>query len=130
MFVIDTTPRIICLVTVPLAILCAVLNGFSLGLWLGPLSARYRDISASIPIIIQLAMFLSPIFWSPTLLGGRSWIVDYNPMAWMIETFRSPILGGEPRFDLWIQLIILTAANFSLGVVVLHRVRDKITYWI
>ena len=129
-FVIDTTPRIICLVTVPLAILCAVLNGFSLGLWLGPLSARYRDISASIPIIIQLAMFLSPIFWSPTLLGGRAWIVDYNPIAWMIETFRSPILGGEPRFDLWIRLIILTGINFALGVVVLHRVRDKITYWI
>jgi ABC-2 type transport system permease protein len=129
-FVIDTTPRIICLVTVPLAILCAVLNGFSLGLWLGPLSARYRDISASIPIIIQLAMFLSPIFWSPTLLGGRAWIVDYNPIAWMIETFRSPILGGDMRIDLWVRLAILTCVNLALGVVVLHRVRDKITYWI
>ena len=129
-FVIDTTPRIICLVTVPLAILCAVLNGFALGLWLGPLSARYRDISASIPIIIQLAMFLSPIFWSPTLLGGRSWIVDYNPIAWMIETFRSPILGGDMRIDLWVRLAVLTCVNLALGVVVLHRVRDKITYWI
>jgi ABC-type polysaccharide/polyol phosphate export permease len=129
-FVINSTPRIICFVTVPLAIFCALLNGFSLGLWLGPLSARYRDISASIPIIIQLAMFLSPIFWPPSLLGGRAWIVDYNPIAWMVETFRSPILGGEPRFNLWLRLIILTGVNFSLGVVVLHRVRYKITYWI
>ena len=129
-FVIDTTPRLICLVTVPLAIFCALLNGFSLGLWLGPLSARYRDISASIPIIIQLGMFLSPIFWSPTLLSGRAWIVDYNPIAWMIETFRSPILGGDMRIDLWVRLAILTCVNLALGVVVLHRVRDKITYWI
>jgi ABC-type polysaccharide/polyol phosphate export permease len=129
-FVIDTTPRIICLITVPLAITFAVVNGFSLALWLGPLSARYRDVSAAIPIIIQIAMFLSPIFWSPTLLGGRAWIADYNPIAWMIETFRSPILGGDIRLDLWLRLAILTCGNFALGVVVMHRVRDKISYWI
>ena len=128
-FVFDTTPRLATLITVPLAIVCVVINGFSIGLWLGPLSARYRDISASIPILIQIAMFLSPIFWSPSLLGGRTWIVDYNPIAWMIETFRSPILGGDIRFDLWLQLIIFTCANLALGVTVLHRVRDKISYW-
>ena len=127
-FVFDTTPRLATLITVPLAIVCVVINGFSIGLWLGPLSARYRDISASIPILIQIAMFLSPIFWSPSLLGGRTWIVDYNPIAWMIETFRSPILGGDIRFDLWLQLIIFTFANLALGVTVLHRVRDKISY--
>ena len=129
-FVIDTTPRFSCLITVPLAIICAVINGFSIGLWLGPLSARYRDVAASIPIIIQLTMFLSPIFWSPNLLKGREWIVNYNPVAWMIETFRSPILGGDVRFDLWIRLTILTCANLAFGVIVLQRVRDKISYWI
>ena len=87
-------------------------------------------LSASIPIIIQLGLFLSPIFWSPTLLSGRAWIVDYNPIAWMIETFRSPILGGDMRIDLWVRLAILTCVNLALGVVVLHSVRDKITYWI
>jgi ABC-type polysaccharide/polyol phosphate export permease len=48
----------------------------------------------------------------------------------MIETFRSPILGGDMRIDLWVRLAILTCVNLALGVVVLHRVRDKITYWI
>ena len=129
-FVVNTTPRMICLITVPLALTFAVINGFSLGLWLGPLSARYRDVSAAIPIIIQIAMFLSPIFWSPTLLGGRDWIVNYNPIAWMIETFRSPILGGAVRADLWLRLGVLTCGNLVLGIVVMRRVRDKISYWI
>lgn len=129
-FVIDTTPRLVCLITVPLALTFAHVNGFSLALWLGPLSARYRDISAAIPIITQIAMFLSPIFWSPTLLDGRAWIADYNPIAWMIETFRSPILGGDIRLDLWLRLTILTCGNLALGVVVMHRVRNKISYWI
>jgi len=129
-FMFDSTPRLISLITVPLAIICAVLNGFALGLWLGPLSARYRDVSASIPIIVQLGMFLSPVFWSTNLLTGREWIITVNPLAWMIETFRSPILGGDVHIDLWVRLAVLTCVNLALGVTVLHRVRDKITYWI
>ena len=129
-FIFGTSPRLICLVTVPIAITVAAINAFALGLWLGPLSARYRDISASIPIILQLAMFLSPIFWAPSLLADRDWIVNYNPIAWMIETFRSPILGGPIQAELWIKLAIFTIANLVVGVTVLSRVRNKISYWI
>ena len=129
-FLFGTAPRIICIITVPLSIAFAVLNGFSLGLWLGPLSVRYRDVSVSIPIFLQLAFFLSPIFWSPSLLGDRKWIVNYNPIAWMIETFRSPILGGPIQLELWIRLAMLTVANLIVGITVLSRVRNKISYWI
>jgi ABC-type polysaccharide/polyol phosphate export permease len=129
-FIFGTSPRLICLVTIPIAISVAAVNALSLGLWLGPLSARYRDISASIPIILQLAMFLSPIFWSPSLLSGRDWIIHYNPIAWMIETFRSPILGGPIQVELWIKLGLFTVANLVLGITVLSRVRNKISYWI
>jgi len=129
-FIFGTSPRLICLVTIPCAITIAAINAFALGLWLGPLSARYRDISASIPIILQLAMFLSPIFWAPSLLAGRDLIVNYNPIAWMIETFRSPILGGPIQLELWIRLAIFTGANLIVGVTVLSRVRNKISYWI
>jgi ABC-type polysaccharide/polyol phosphate export permease len=129
-FMFGTSPRFICLATIPLAIIVASINAFALGLWLGPLSARYRDISASIPIILQLAVFMSPIFWDPSLLADRDWIVSYNPIAWMIETFRSPILGGPIQLELWIRLAIFTGANLIVGVTVLSRVRNKISYWI
>jgi ABC-type polysaccharide/polyol phosphate export permease len=129
-FLFGTSPRSICIITVPLSIVFAALNSFSLGLWLGPLSARYRDVSVSIPIFLQLAMFLSPIFWSPSQLDNRDWIVNYNPIAWMVETFRSPILGGPVQFELWIQLIVFSVANLLIGVTVLGRVRSKISYWI
>ena len=124
------SPRLECLISVPLAIGIAIINGFALGLWLGPISARYRDIPALLPILIQFALFLSPVFWSPKLLGDRVWIINYNPIAWMIETFRSPILGGPIEINLWIRLIIFTFINSIIGVTVLGRVRDKIAYWI
>jgi ABC-type polysaccharide/polyol phosphate export permease len=125
----DAQPRMICLISVPLSIIIAMVNGFSLGLWLGPLSARFRDVSAAIPIIIQIAIFLSPIFWSASLLNGREWMVDYNPIAWMIETFRSPILGGALRLDFLLKLAVFTCSNFILGLIVMYKVRDKISYW-
>jgi ABC-type polysaccharide/polyol phosphate export permease len=129
-FIFDTSPRPVCLATIPLAITFVAINGLALGLWLGPLSARYRDISASIPIILQLAMFLSPIFWAPSLLVDRDWIVNYNPIAWMIEVFRSPILGGPIIGQFWIKLAFFTITNLMVGVTVLSRVRNKISYWI
>jgi ABC-2 type transport system permease protein len=128
--ILGTPPRTICVITVPLSIIFALANGFSIGLWLGPLCARFRDVSASIPILIQLVLFLSPVFWSTSLLGDRDWIIHYNPIAWMIETFRSPILGGSVHLDLWLRLAPFTIVNLALGIAVIGQVRDKISYWI
>ena len=125
----DENPRIICLISVPITVAIALVNGFSLGLWLGPMSTRFRDVSATIPIIIQIAIFLSPIFWSASLLTGREWIVDYNPIAWMIETFRSPLMGRAIRIDFLIKIVVFTCCNFALGFVVMNKVRNKISYW-
>lgn len=129
-FIFGTSPRPLCIITLPLAISLVAVNGFALGLWLGPLSARYRDVSASIPILLQLAMILSPVFWSPSLLGERGWIIRYNPLAWMIEAFRSPLLGLPLDLDLWLRLAIFTIVNLTLAVGVLGKVRDRISYWI
>jgi ABC-type polysaccharide/polyol phosphate export permease len=129
-FVFNVNPRLISVITIPISLFLVVVNGLSFALWLGPLSARFRDISISIPIVIQIAMFLSPVFWSSDLLSGRGWIIHYNPFAWMIETFRSPILGGAVKTDLWIRLAIFSVANFTVGITVFTKARDKISYWI
>jgi ABC-2 type transport system permease protein/lipopolysaccharide transport system permease protein len=129
-FITENNPRLICLISVPFAIAIALLNGFFLGLWIGPLSARFRDVSAAIPTILQIALFLSPIFWSASQVGGRQWIANYNPIAWLIETFRSPLLGDALRIDFVLKLVVLTCCNGILGFVVMHKVRDKISYWI
>jgi ABC-2 type transport system permease protein len=129
-FAFNVAPRPISVITIPLSLFLAVINGFSFALWLGPLSTRFRDISISIPIVVQIAMFLSPVFWSSDLLSGREWIIQYNPTAWMIETFRSPILGGDVKTDLWVRLAVFSLANFTIGITVFNKSRDKISYWI
>jgi ABC-type polysaccharide/polyol phosphate export permease len=74
-------------------------------------------------------MFFSPVFWPVDLVGYQSWIIDLNPFAWMIETFRSPILTGSIQINLWIRLLMLTLLNLIVGVIALSRARTKIAYW-
>ena len=47
---------------VPTVVALAFLNGFLAVLWLGPLAARYRDITPLLTTVLQLLLFLTPIF--------------------------------------------------------------------
>jgi ABC-type polysaccharide/polyol phosphate export permease len=118
------------ILTAPLSIVVIAINGFSLGLWLGPLSARYRDLKAMIPMILQLLVFLSPIFWTIDQLGKNLWIVNFNPIAWMVEAFRSPLIGGNLKILIWIKLIVLSTINFTVGFFVFTKTKKSIGYWL
>jgi ABC-type polysaccharide/polyol phosphate export permease len=60
----DKTPTWSTLLVIPgLLLLC--LNGVSIALALGLICARYRDVQQLTQNLLQIAMFLTPIFWKP-----------------------------------------------------------------
>jgi lipopolysaccharide transport system permease protein len=85
------TPR---LLTLPLFVLMAVMTAFAVGLWLSSLNALYRDVRYTLPVIVQLWMFASPVAYSSTLVPEK-WRALYglNPMAGVIDGFRWSLLG-------------------------------------
>ena len=78
----------------PLIMGSALLSGFAIGLvFAGPL-VRYRDLRAPLTYFMQLAMYLTPVVYPPTLIPPQySWIFELNPMYWVIEGARWAILG-------------------------------------
>ena len=82
--------------TLPLLILLAVLTALAVGLWLSALNVRYRDIGHTIPFLIQIWMFASPVAY-PVSLVPEKWRLLYslNPMAGVIEGFRWALLGNQ-----------------------------------
>jgi len=82
--------------TLPLLILLAVLTALAVGLWLSALNVRYRDIGHTIPFLIQIWMFASPVAY-PISLVPEKWRLLYslNPMAGVIEGFRWALLGNQ-----------------------------------
>ena len=61
----------------------------AVGLWLAPLNVKYRDVGHTIPFLIQIWMYASPVVY-PVSLVPEQWRLLYslNPMVGVIEGFR------------------------------------------
>jgi lipopolysaccharide transport system permease protein len=99
------------LAVIPLTVL-TVLTAFSVGEWLSALNVEYRDVGYTIPFLIQLWMYASPVVYSATMVPGGKWQLVYalNPMAGVIQGFRWALLGTPPPGPLiWVSLIVVAA---------------------
>jgi len=88
-------------VFVPVFMAIAGLLALSVGLWLGPINAKFRDIMHTIPFLLQVWMYGTPVFYSTSLVPER-WrpLYSLNPMVGVIEGFRWAVLHRshpEPR---------------------------------
>ncbi|ABS56277.1 ABC-2 type transporter [Methanoregula boonei 6A8] len=86
------------IVFLPLFVLLALATSLGVGLWLSALNVRYRDFQYTVPFLIQIWMFASPVVYASSLVPEslRVWY-GLNPMAGVIEGFRWALLGsGTP----------------------------------
>ncbi|MFI5371417.1 MAG: ABC transporter permease [Candidatus Eisenbacteria bacterium] len=82
------------LVFIPAFIGIAMLLALSVGLWLSPINVRYRDVTQTLPFLLQVWMYGSPIVYPLSIVPAK-WKVLYslNPMVGVIEGFRWALLG-------------------------------------
>jgi ABC-2 type transport system permease protein/lipopolysaccharide transport system permease protein len=107
-----------------------VLNGTVASLTIGILSARFRDIPQFIASVVQLLFFMTPIFWKPESLRGRTYITDFNPFYHLLEIVRAPLLGNLPSATSYWAVLFLTLVNISIALAFFSRFRARIAYWI
>ena len=119
------------------AVLCAMpgfililLNGALTSLYVGMVSARFRDVPQLIASIVQIIFFMTPIMWKPELLGSKSVLMTFNPFYHLVEIVRAPLLGQVPSAENYIALGLISMANFLLAAVLFVRFRARISYWV
>lgn len=85
------------LLVVPAFLFLALLTALGVGLWLSALNVRYRDVGHTVPFLVQIWMFASPVVY-PVSLVPEKWQLLYsvNPMVGVIEGFRWSVLGNAP----------------------------------
>jgi ABC-type polysaccharide/polyol phosphate export permease len=111
------------------ALLC--LNALWITLLLGAVCARYRDIQQFVSNLLQISLFLTPIFWSPGQLSGRTAIlVNVNPLYHLIAIVRDPLLGKAPDALSWIVTVFAALGGWILTAYLLAKIRHRIAYWI
>jgi lipopolysaccharide transport system permease protein len=100
-------------VTLPLFLGYALLAALSIGLWLAPLNVRFRDVTHTMPFLIQVWMYASPIVYPIEIVPQqfRS-LYSMNPMVGVIEGFRWALLD-KPSPD-WHVIGVGTAVMLLL----------------
>ena len=110
-----------------LALLC--LNGVWMGLLLGLVSARFRDVPQIVASVVQVAFFLTPIIWKPELLPDRAFVLDLNPFFHLVELVRAPSLGQAPGLVSWLAAAGITLGGWLVTLLMYRRYRWRIAYW-
>jgi lipopolysaccharide transport system permease protein len=105
----------------PVFLLVAAALALAIGLWLGPLSVRYRDVIHALPFMIQVWLYASPVAYPLSIVPER-WRLLYslNPMVGVIEGFRWALLG-DTRPDV--------AAMAASGVFILAALGGGLVYF-
>lgn len=107
-------------VYLPLIILIQLIFLIAIGLFLGYITVFVRDIDNVLTHITRLIFYSSPIIWQ----GGRlpdeySWIVDINPVAIIIESYRDVLMyNSSPNL---VGLSIIGVSSFIFGSIVLYH---------
>lgn len=99
-------------ITLPLLVIFAALTAFAVGLWLSGLNVRYRDVRYTLPFIVQVWLFASPVAY-PSSLVPEAWqpLYGLNPMVGVIDGFRWALLGdvAAPGASFYVSILMVIA---------------------
>lgn len=107
-----------------------IINAHALGLWLGLICTRYRDVTQIVTSVMQLLMFLTPVFWLPESLPDRAKYILWNPLAQMLDLLRTPLMGGEATLHSWFGILGWTVVNLVVCMVLFSKYRRRVVYWL
>lgn len=103
-------------------------------LWVSILLAligtRFRDIPQIINSLVQVVFFISPITWLPKLVGENSLILKLNPVVYLLDIVRSPLLGQLPAMNSWITCISMCIVGSLFTFMMFAKYRSRIPFWI
>ena len=108
-----------------LVIMMGVL-GLALGMIISSLVTKYRDFSYLIGFGVQLLMYLSAVVYPMALIQEKmpeyAWLVEYNPLAYIIETTRYLLLDvGQISITGLLYTCILIILLFFTGLLIFNR---------
>jgi lipopolysaccharide transport system permease protein len=95
--------------------LCTFAYGFAA--LLAAINARWRDVQHTVPFLLQIGLFLTPVLYPPIVLpNGLRWLAILNPLSGWIGLFRSSLLGTPvPAADIVVQSIAVSLVTTILG---------------
>jgi lipopolysaccharide transport system permease protein len=109
----------------PVVIFLTILFALSMGIWLSALNVKYRDFRVVIPVMLQVGMFVTPIFYPLSIIPeNKRWMMSLNPLAGLIEGYRASLFGLSFH---WTRLFISTLvilASLVCAIFIFRRMEN------
>lgn len=112
------------------ALILYLLNITWIAMLAGLLSARFRDLPQIVSALIQVAFYVTPIIYRPDSLRRFSWIVEFNPIAYLIELVRAPLIGQAPSALVWGVSIGMAIIGWFVALLMTGRYLKRIPFWV
>ena len=121
----------------PYLVLLMVATAAGLGMWFTALAIQYRDIKHAMGFVVQLLMYAAPVVYATSavpshyvLPGGFAinpqYVYALNPMAGVIEGFRSALLGTRPMPWDFIAIGSVSAAAIFVTGALYFRSKERL----
>ncbi|GIX26089.1 MAG: sugar ABC transporter permease [Caldimonas sp.] len=115
-----------------LGLLVFLLFTFLFGVIAALLNLRYRDTHVALSNVFMITFFMTPVLWRRNgLPEAKQFIVDYNPIAQLLDLVRMPVAEGTAASAWAWHVSLVTIAAVALVAAWLFVIwRRKVTYWL
>ena len=110
----------------PFLIVIMGLLGLGMGMIISSLVTKYRDLSFLVAFGVQLLMYVSAVMYPMALIKEKlpklGWLIEYNPLAYVVETSRVLLLNeGEISTGGLAYTAVVTIALFFFGLLIFNK---------
>lgn len=95
------------------------------------LNLNARDYQPLQSLVLQGLFYVTPIIYEPSMLAqkGFAFVYQLNPVYYILEVVRTPMLGRElPKWNVYIIAIIITFVLFFVSVRLVMKTKNGIAF--
>jgi lipopolysaccharide transport system permease protein len=114
----------------PILVILMALQGLGLGMIITAMTTKYRDLAFLVTFGVQLLMYATTVIYplSEALIKfpKYAWIIAYNPMTPIIETFRLGFLGqGAFSIHSFLYVVGISLVLSLVGIIIFNKVEKN-----
>ena len=116
---------------IPFGLALLLLNAAWIALALGVIAARFRDVPIIVQNALNVLLWLTPVYYQPEQLApGARFIVQLNPLSYVMEVARAPFLNTMPPASVWAAAVGVALLGWLLTFVLFVGTRARVPFWV